>query len=82
MELNERIKYLLQFNGQLQKDLAKACKVNETTVSHWVRRKHMRLTINHLMNIANFLGVTISELTGSSPKFDELLQRYADGLFT
>ena len=45
MELNRRIIMLLQFNGQLQKELAKAVGVNEATVSRWLHgRNKMSLT--------------------------------------
>ena len=75
MELNRRIIMLLQFNGQLQKELAKAVGVNEATVSRWLHGRN-KMSLTHLIKTADFLGVSLTELSGGSKKFDELLERY------
>lgn len=66
MEFKDRLKMLREETGMTQKELAKAIKINNTTISDYERGDKKDPYMSTLRKLANYFDVTIDYLIGES----------------
>ena len=71
MEINERIRMLMEGKHLTQKELAKLSGITEASMSKYLSGERTP-RIDIVVNIANALGVTTDELIGNDIENDEL----------
>ena len=76
MELHIRLKLLLKLKHIYQKEFANGIGASECSVSKYCNGKRTP-RLAELLKMSRYLKVSLDELTGNSPTFDELLEMYA-----
>lgn len=71
MELNERIRMLMEEKKLTQKELASLSNITEASMSKYLSGERMP-RIDIVVNIANALGVTTDELIGHDIEDDKM----------